>query len=130
MCVRRHRLLAEANAVYYCLLIRKYHVLWLKKGESCNAAGAPPQTPLKELGYTTLLGGSRPGISFSALAAAYQPSLQNPRPALILCVCVCVCVWGGGGGGGGGAIIALCPRALNNHTTPLPAQPRALPHGR
>ena len=25
----------------------------------------------------------------------------------------------GGGGGGGGAIIALCPRALNNRTTPL-----------
>ena len=65
----------KCSVLNFCLLIRKYHVLWLKKCERCKAAGAPPQTPLGELCINTpLLGGSRPGISLSALAAAYQPS--------------------------------------------------------
>ena len=46
-----------------------------------------------------------------------QPSLQNPRSTPLF---VRGGEGGGGGGGGGEApLLHGCPRALNNHTTPL-----------
>ena len=95
--------------------------LWLKKCESCKAAGAEPQTPLCELCIPPCWDDRGPGISLSALAAAYQPSLQNPRSAPLFVE---------GGGGGGAPLLHYVPgrstttlRHCTNGVPPPPPPP-------
>ena len=86
-----------------------------KKCKSCKAARAPPQAPLGELCIPLCWDDRGPAYPSLPLRLHTNPRCKILDSAPLF-------VWGGGGGGG---IIALCPRALNNHTTPLHCVTRA-----
>ena len=110
MYVRRHRLLAECiqllsvNTKVSCFC-------GLKSAKVAKRLGRSPRPLWVSFAYS--LAEMIEARHIPLRSCGCLPTLAaNPRHAPLF-------VGGGGGGGGGGAIIVLCPRALNNHTTPL-----------